>query len=941
MKIERIRIDGFGRFDRFEETIAPGLNVIFGPNEAGKSTLLSFIRAMLFGFPRRSEPSRYEPERGPFGGEILLSTRSGPLWIRRTGSRRRFEGELSLRGQNGERAAASRLMEALSGISRQLFFQVFAFGLDELTTFDELAQEGSVAEALFAAGMRGARRLPFALEALRRSSESIFTPRGRRELTSVLSELEMAQEQLRSIGDRPAQYFQALQEQSGIEREREAAEAEARRLSRDREELLRLRGGIDELLKHGALERELAAFPALGDFPLDATLRLEEFIARLARARAEAESAAAQRRTLQEALSEISFPEKLGAVEHEAKIAVVSFQSRLEQLRSLRSRSAGIRLRRAHAEESLRALGASIGPSEFLHIDLSPLAREQLWAVVRQIEGARARMARAQECQAATAKAGERAQRESLALDAQPGRAPAEAFPRWLFRPLWLLLAAVAIASPILFAAPLRWVCLFVDALLATALLIFQRRNAARFQRAVESFQASEALTAQQRASLAAAIAKAAVDAREARREESAAVAELGHLGRELGKWLAERGLPSGVGPVRALELWVELSALQLRIRDLLVEEQALAVDERLCAAASAEVESAARRAGFAFRCAEEAASILGASLERLAQAREQMSRLGERLEANGAELARATGQCAEVEGAIARLFEQAGCANEHELRVRDRQAAAFRALEDDRRARSLRIEAATGMEINAFRGEIQSRGGAEAISKSFEALEGQLRQLAQAQRALSERRGRCRAQLERWEADREIASLRAKEEILRAKASELAERYALDRIALGLLLQAQRRFEQEQQPRILRLASRAFRELTGGRYVRVQARATEPGSLFVLEAEGAEWPAEQLSRGTREQLYLAFRLAVIEDFGDSRSPLPIILDDVLVNFDRQRARSAVKVLAQLAPRHQVIAFTCHEEVKDLFDEQGAHRIEIAPGQLGLLAEMA
>jgi hypothetical protein len=45
--------------------------------------------------------------------------------------------------------------------------------------------------------------------------------------------------------------------------------------------------------------------------------------------------------------------------------------------------------------------------------------------------------------------------------------------------------------------------------------------------------------------------------------------------------------------------------------------------------------------------------------------------------------------------------------------------------------------------------------------------------------------------------------------------------------------------------------------------------------------------------------------------------------------------------LAQLAPRHQVIAFTCHDEVKDLFAEHGAHRIEIAPGQLGLLAEMA
>jgi len=129
MKIERIKIDGFGRFERWEASLAPGLNVFFGENEAGKSTLLSFVRATLFGFSKRTEPSRYEPERGPFGGELLLDTAAGPLWVRRVGSRRRYEGELSLRTGSGERALPLRLSEAMGGISRQLFFQGFAFGL--------------------------------------------------------------------------------------------------------------------------------------------------------------------------------------------------------------------------------------------------------------------------------------------------------------------------------------------------------------------------------------------------------------------------------------------------------------------------------------------------------------------------------------------------------------------------------------------------------------------------------------------------------------------------------------------------------------------------------------------------------------------------------------------------------------------------------------------
>src|SRR6202011_1382030 len=161
-------------------------------------------------------------------------------------------------------------------------------------------------------------------------------------------------------------------------------------------------------------------------------------------------------------------------------------------------------------------------------------------------------------------------------------------------------------------------------------------------------------------------------------------------------------------------------------------------------------------------------------------------------------------------------------------------------------------------------------RGGPEAVAARLEEVSGQLERLDLERSALNESRGRCRAQLQAWEADREIAGLRSEEERLRARASDLAEKYALDRLALGLLTQAQRRFEEEQQPRILKLASRNFQELTAGRYVRVYAKASEPGALRVNASDGGDWAAEQLSRGTREQLYLAFRLAVIEDFGES-----------------------------------------------------------------------
>ncbi len=941
MKIERIKIDGFGRFERWEETLAPGLNIVFGENEAGKSTLLSFVRATLFGFSKRTEPSRYEPERGPFGGELLLDTAAGPLWVRRVGSRRRYEGELSLRTGSGDRALPSRLSEAMGGISRQLFFQVFAFGLDELAVFDQLAEQGEVAEALLAAGMRGAKRLPYALDELRRSSEVIYTPKGRRELNQLLAELERIQEQLRAFGDRPAEYFQQLDQLTAIEKELLACDEQIDALSTERGALAKLVGASKDLGNLEQLQRELELFPPLDGCPPDATSELEKLCRRRADAAAEVCAATRERDALCQAAQAIDVPQKWAEAEAEIRAALEAFRPKVDQLRSLESYSAENALKQRELRQSLESLGLSLRPSDLLSLDLGAPARDQLRAVSRQLHSARSRLAAAQERTASAAAAIERAEQEVICLSAEAPSAPRTALPSRVVPTLWMLLAAVAVAGPVLFSVPITWLTLGVTALVAAVLFVFERWAAAVLRQAEESFEASQALAAKRLASLADAIGAAASQKSAAEREEAAATVDLAHFSKLLDAWLAERKLPPGTSPERAIELWTELSLWQLRLGDLLAEEQALAGDEQVCTAAKQRVENAVRSGGLEFGDLEELQIAASSVLDRLAQARESRRRLTEQVQVNAARQARAERQAAEVEALLAQLLEQAACADEQELRIRDRQAAAFRALRAQERDLALRIEAATGSSAAAVREDVAARGGSEAVGQSLDALDRQLERLDGAKADLADRRGRCRAQLERWEEDREIAGLRAQEERRRSEAAALAEKYAVDRLALRLLLEAQRRFEQEQQPRILKLASRAFQELTGGRYVRVHASATQPGSLRVDQADGGEWRDEQLSRGTREQLYLAFRLAVIEDFGETRLPLPILLDDVLVNFDRQRARNVVKVFARLSARHQVIAFTCHEAVRELFAEHGARAIEVARDRLGLLAVSA
>jgi hypothetical protein len=90
--------------------------------------------------------------------------------------------------------------------------------------------------------------------------------------------------------------------------------------------------------------------------------------------------------------------------------------------------------------------------------------------------------------------------------------------------------------------------------------------------------------------------------------------------------------------------------------------------------------------------------------------------------------------------------------------------------------------------------------------------------------------------------------------------------------------------------------------------------------SLRVDDAEGHALAVESLSRGTREQLFLSLRLALASSYARRGSPLPLVLDDVLVNFDADRAKAAAAVLRDFAAEgHQLLVFTCHEHLHKLF----------------------
>ena len=127
--------------------------------------------------------------------------------------------------------------------------------------------------------------------------------------------------------------------------------------------------------------------------------------------------------------------------------------------------------------------------------------------------------------------------------------------------------------------------------------------------------------------------------------------------------------------------------------------------------------------------------------------------------------------------------------------------------------------------------------------------------------------------------------------------------------------------YERERQPRTLAEASELLRRLTSDKYRRIWTPLGEE-SLLVDDDQGNTYDVSWLSRGTREQLFIALRLALASAFAQHGSILPLVLDDVLVNFDTKRAYAAAQVLQEVAKSgRQIFLFTCHEHVCRMFQK--------------------
>lgn len=263
-------------------------------------------------------------------------------------------------------------------------------------------------------------------------------------------------------------------------------------------------------------------------------------------------------------------------------------------------------------------------------------------------------------------------------------------------------------------------------------------------------------------------------------------------------------------------------------------------------------------------------------------------------------------------------LLNAAGTTDEESFRLIAADYETRQALDQQARQLELRLLQLAGSAnaVQALKDEL-AHATSDELSTERAALEETIEAMDQQHTDAADERGRLKEQLERLEKSDEVSRLRIEQQADRAEFATLAEEWSVLKIATRLIDRAREKYERERRPGVLKEAERYFAQFTNGNYTEILAPAGED-QIVVLTPDGSRKEVSQLSRGTAEQLYLSLRFGFVQAFVSRSEPLPLVFDDILVNFDAGRAQATVEAIIELSKSLQILLFTCHASTVEL-----------------------
>ncbi|MGO9567879.1 MAG: AAA family ATPase [Desulfomonilaceae bacterium] len=406
------------------------------------------------------------------------------------------------------------------------------------------------------------------------------------------------------------------------------------------------------------------------------------------------------------------------------------------------------------------------------------------------------------------------------------------------------------------------------------------------------------------------------------------------------GRWddfAADKGLDTGLKPETALELVRRLREVKSKLREISEQQDALETMKRDWEEFSHRVSGLAQEMGRLFSLdvsPVDQVELWGRAEREASDSLSEKKVLLERVKEHEIHLRVLRRKMEDADSQIDALMEAAGAEDEESFRDLSQRHTEYKIIEQERRVLVDSLLAGLRKEDEeVLRREMQARDWDES-RRMAGSLEEALQHLREESEGLAREAGMLTKEIETLEAQEETDRLLAEKEELLARFSDGLKEWIVFKLSSDLLEQTIRMYESEKQPKLLARSSEIFNAVTGNSYKKVLF-PLDGDRVKVERADGARIEEELLSRGTQEQLYLSMRLAHLDVYHREKFNIPMMMDDVLVNFDSQRATRTADALVKFAEETglQILFFTCHPHTAALFPDN------VARFQLGATLE--
>ncbi|BCB02922.1 ATP-binding protein [Bacillus sp. KH172YL63] len=981
MKLIELHIYGYGKLEDKHYQLGD-LQLFYGENEAGKSTIMSLIHSILFGFPTKQQAMlRYEPRSSTkYGGRLVCETADhGKVSIERM--KGKATGDVTVQFEDGRIEGEETLQLLLGQMDRTTYQNIFSFNLEGLQNIHRLKKE-DLNRYLFSAGSTGTDLLLQVEQDWQKEREQLFKKSGRKpRINTVLNELKSLEKEVREGRENNEQYRPLIEQRRSLESDISSLEAEKKTLGARKDELTSVNENWETLARFKDVEERLNELEGI-DFPIKGLDRLNELKREERQLSASLETLKGKQEKLLKKLSadeesdtyvnERPFMEKMLSRQAFYMKWREENAERMKELKNLR----------AKIDDTIRELGLHIDVENIPELETGMMMADRIeQAVERQTELLHEQKSLhkvyeeeedtlhliEQKCDSLEDRLMEEEEYQELqrTVKAQSAQKASYEQMQWLNMQMkdaeesyrrkkssfsgQMILSMTAL---VLFLGLGIWgvmsgngiltvVCLLMVVLLgltgmqARRNLLEEARSLQRTKSRVKELKPEEVKDIEH-LDKAEHILNQQMEYRNEWKQRILALEEqemkIHHLRNKMKD--VENGIHLGEEKLNdvkeALHLptdfhWKWLRDAFTKIKALVASYESYKQLNREVAHTrdklidyEKETEDWFQRHSLPFTTVDEAGVKWKHIIQALDKRQLEAGNIDSELEAISFEIEKYSNEKKKIRDEIQALFLSADCRDEEAFRERG-------LLDEERTSLSTQYGAMkTALTVTAFHTFLAFSSLEECrheLRRISDEVESCVKELSLRQKELAT----VSYEIKMLEEGKSYSALLQEFEGKKAELQELAYEWSKYTLAQASLKKTMDHYQKTKMPKVMKLAEANFRELTEGNYHRVFL--IEDEMIKVERKDGAVFHAVELSQGTKEQLYIAIRFALIQSFRD-KYPLPVLIDDGVVNFDRSRTRAFLSLLRNISAHHQVLFFTCHPHISESFSQEETIRLK-------------